>query len=269
MLRLLLLPVLVVATVALQAHPEIEDAIVRLNARIAAAPADAELYVQRGELYARHAVWDLAEANYLVAAELDPAHPRLPRVRGALALATGHPDEARVFFDTALARDVHDAEVLVLRARAQAALGARPAAAADLQRALDLIAQPSPELFLELAALLDPAAAIRCLDAGIERLGPALTLHLRALDLEESLGRTDAALARLDQLTAQSERRETWLKRRGDLLARAHRDRDARAAYVAALAAIATLPDWLRDSPDTVHLADELTRLTAPRPDFP
>lgn len=264
MLRLRLLATLVFATSVMQAHPEVEDAIVRLNARIAAAPADAELYVQRGELYARHAVWDLAEANYLVAAELDPGHSRLPRVRGALALATGHPTEARGFFDAALTRDGRDAEVFVLRARTHAALGARPAAAADLQRALDLIAQPPPELFLELAALLDPAAAIRCLDNAIERLGPALTLQLRALALEELLGRTDAALARLDQLTAQSERRETWLKRRGDLLARARRDHDARAAYVAALAAIAALPDWLRDSPDTVRLADELTRLARP-----
>jgi len=262
MFRLRFLAALVVATSALRAHPEIEAAIVRLNARIAVAPADAELYMQRGELYARHAVWDLAEANYLVAAELDPAHARLPQLRGALALATGHPIEARGLFDVALARDARDAEALVLRARAHAALGDRRAAALDLQRALDLIAQPPPELFLERAALLDPDAAIRCLDAGIERLGPALSLHLRALALEEMLGRTDAALNRLDQLTAQSERRESWLKRRGDLLARAHRDREAHAAYVAALAAIAALPDWLRDSPDTLRLAEELTRLT-------
>src|SRR5687767_5362958 len=51
-------------------HPEIEAALSRLNSQIAAAPADAELYLARGEVYAKHHEWISAEANYLRAAEL-------------------------------------------------------------------------------------------------------------------------------------------------------------------------------------------------------
>jgi tetratricopeptide (TPR) repeat protein len=249
----------------LRAHTEIENALLRLNAQIAATPGDADLYLQRGELYARHEAWVFAEANYLRAIELAPDHPRLDRLRGELELATGHPAEARAHFDAALAREPGDAESLILRARAHLALKVQNAAIADFNAALALIATPPPELFLERAARLAPADAIRSLDEGIERLGPAVTLNLRALALEESLGRIDDAVARLDRITEQSERKEAWLKRRGDLLARAGRASEARAAYASALAAIAGLPQWLRESPDMVRLATELARLTTSR----
>ncbi len=246
------------------AHPEIEAALSRLNPLIAATPRDADLYLERGELYARHEDWITAEANYLVAAEFAPDHPRLAKLRGALALASGTPAAALPLLDRALARAPRDPEVLVLRSRARAALGQKPAAAADLSAALALIASPPPELFLTYAALVPPEQALRSLDAAIARVGPAISLQLQAIILEEKLGRVDAAVARLDAVAAQSERREVWLKRRGDLLARAGRAAPARAAYLDALAAIASLPDWLRDSPETHRLAAELRLLTAP-----
>ncbi len=250
---------------ALSAHPEIEAGLTRLNQEITASPADADRYLQRGELYARHEDWVSAEANYLRAAELSPRLPRLAQARGALELSTGRPTAALALLDAALALDPADAAARVLRARAHRALKSDAAAIADLEAALTLLTTPPPELFLERAALLTPAAALRSLDQGIARLGPVVTLHLRALALEESLGLIDAAAARLDRLAAESERQETWLKRRGDLLARAGRDREARASYASALAAIAALPEWLRASPDTARLAAQLAQLTASR----
>jgi tetratricopeptide (TPR) repeat protein len=250
--------------VSLRAHPEIDEALGRLNAQIAAAPANADLYLERGDLYARHDDWIMAEANYLRVEELAPNHPQLPKARGALELATGRAAEARAHLDAALRHDPHDVDALLLRARAHTALKAREAARADFDAALALVARPTPELFLERAALAEsPADALRCLDEGIKRLGPVVTLQLRALTLEESLGRTDAAVARLEVLAAQSERKESWLKRRGDLLARAGRAREARAAYAAALAAIDALPAWLQESPEIIRLAHELRQLIA------
>ncbi len=257
--------VALLGALSLSAHPEIEGSLARLNTAIAERPADAELYLQRGELYARHEEWVHAEANYLRASELDPRLPRLAQARGALELAAGRPASALPLLDHALALDDKDAAALVLRARAHRALKAKTSALADLEAALALLPAPPPELFLERAALLPAAEAIRSLDDGIARLGEVVTLHLRALALEESIGRIDAALARLDRLAAESERQEPWLKRRGDFLTRAGRNAEARSAYAAALAAIAALPAWLRESPDTVRLAAELAQLTAPR----
>lgn len=262
MARTVLTLAFVLATVPLRAHPEIEDALNRLNALIAERPAEADLYVERGELYARHEDWVSAEANFLRATELSPEHPRLPVARGSLELATSRPAEARRFLDDALRLNPRDVEALILRARAQGALKQSRAAIADYDAALALLAHPSAELFLERATLLPPAEAVASLDEGIDRIGPAITLQLRAIALEESLGRTDAAVARIDRVAEQSERRESWLKRRGDLLARAGRMSEARAAYTEALARVADLPAWLRESPEVKRLVAELNRLS-------
>jgi tetratricopeptide (TPR) repeat protein len=249
---------------AVRAHPEIEDALSRLNSQLAATPNDAALYLDRGQLYARHEEWIAAEANYLRAAELAPTLPGLARARGALALAQQQPAEARTQLDAALAGDPADAEALILHGKAQSALGNMAAAIADFDRALQHLANPTPAFFLARAALhKNPADALRSLDEGIARLGSVVPLELRALGLEQELGRTHAALARLDRLAEQSERKEIWLKRRGDVLARAGRTSDARAAYAEAVAAILALPGWLQQSPDTARLLGELRQLTS------
>ncbi len=265
MFRAPLIFAVIASAAKLTAHPEIEEALARLNTQIAAAPAEAAGDVERGEHYAPQAEWLSAEANFLRAAELTPEDARLARARGALELAMQHPAAARGFLDAALSRNPRDADALVLRARAHALLKSPALALADFDAAIALIAAPTPELFLERAALLAPAAAVRSLDEAIARIGPAMVLQLRAVALEEALGRIDAAVARLDAIAAQSERKEQWLKRRGDVLANAGRERDARRAYAAALDAIAALPAWLRESPDTSRLTLELQQLTSSR----
>jgi len=268
MTRAAVFSLLIAGVMPLQAHPEIEESLTRLNEQIAANPDSPEPYLERGEVYARHGDWISAEANYLRAAELKPRLPRLDRALAALALATDRAAEAAAHLDRALAVDPQDAEALVLRARAHAATGRRDAALADLNAVLKLVPNPPAALYLERAALISSVpAAVRSLDEGLTRLGPTvLVLQLRALALEETSGNIDDALARLDRIAQQSERKETWLKRRGDMLTRAGRREEARAAYAAALEAIATLPEWLRESPDTARLAGDLSRLIGAAP---
>ena len=264
--RVLAFVIALLGATSARAHPEIQDALDRLTTALAATPSDASLYLERGELYAKHEDWPSAEANYLRAAELSPRLPRLAIARGSLALATGNVSAARSFLDHAIAAAPTDPTAFILRARALARLDLTPAALADYARAFTLLAAPSPELYLERAALFPAAAALGSLNEAITRLGPVMSLHLRALALEISLGRVDDALARVDLLTSTTERPELWLKRRGDLLASAGRGAEARAAYRSAQAAIAALPAWLVNSPDTARLSTELTRLTASPP---
>ena len=51
--RLAVISLLLTCAVALRAHPEIEAALHRINALIAASPDNAELYLERGDLYSR------------------------------------------------------------------------------------------------------------------------------------------------------------------------------------------------------------------------
>ena len=260
---------LVLATAASHAHPEIEAGLTRLNAALAADPRNADLLLERGELYARHEEWIQAEANYLAAAEIAPRHAGIARARGSLAVAQNRPADALKLFNEAKALDPADSSVRILRARALRKLGRNDEAGKEYDHVLSRLRSPSPDLYLERAALLAPAEALQVIDGAVDRLGPVPALELRALALEESLGRLDAALARLDRLTAAAERKETWLRRRGDVLRRAGRQPEARAAYAAALDALATLPDWLRDSPESVGLAKELATLTHSVPSSP
>ena len=71
---------------------------------------------------------------------------------------------------------------------------------------------------------------------------PSVQEILAAIDLEEQLGRHEAALRRIDRLIAQSPRNPAWLARRGELLERMGETAEAKASYAKALAAIEARP---------------------------
>jgi hypothetical protein len=94
-------------------------------------------------------------------------------------------------------------------------------------------------------------------------------LQEQAAALEEKLGCVEAAAARYTRLARQSERPELWLIRRGDLLVRASRPAEAAVAYREALQAVVALPEWLRESPETVSLISRLQALLTRLPASP
>ena len=100
--------------------------------------------------------------------------------------------------------------------------------------------------------------AIAGIDAAVERLGPIPALQLFAIELDVQQGRIDAALVRLDGLAARSPRKETWLARRGEILAQAGRPDEARTAYVAALAALEALPPAPRQTKAIANLEGQV-----------
>lgn len=161
--------------------------------------------------------------------------------------------QARLVLDRFLRHQSNHVEGLVTRARVLAKLGSRDLAARDFTRALSITLTPEPELYLERANVLageghNIEEALRGLDEGINRLGPIVTLQLLAIDLELRRNNYSAALARLDTITEQSERKEMWLVRRGEILKSAGRNEEARAAFSAALIAIESLPLERRQS---------------------
>jgi len=85
-------------------------------------------------------------------------------------------------------------------------------------------------------------------------LGYPLTLSLCAIEVELALQRFDAALRRVDDILSRSQRKETWLARRGEILEQANRATEARAAFMAALAAIDALPEHRRTTKAVIDL---------------
>lgn len=249
---------------SLAAHPESEVAIAELTEWIARHPRQPSLYFSRSQHFIDHERWAEGEKDLLRVESLAADHPGLNLAFSRLYLATGRLDEARRRIDQARHADPLDPTVVIISGRIHAQMGQASAAAEDFSRAIDLLPEPRPELYLERAALPLPAAeTLRGLDEGIERIGPALPLVDRAITLEWSLGQTDAALARLDTLIQSSSRPEFGWKRRGDLLHSAGRTAEARLDYLRAQSALSLHPAWLQQTADAQVLALELKRRLA------
>src|SRR2546426_3119236 len=197
-----------IATVV--AHEPIEAQIVDLSRRIEAHPADAALYLRRGELYRLLRRGASARADYERARRLDAGLAVVDLCLGKLQLDVGRPAGAVASLDTYLKRRPGDPEGLAARGRALALLGRYLEAARDFTGAIAGSRPPrppSPDLYLERARALESAGdarlveALRGLEDGLALLGRPVALELAAADIERRLGRPGAADERVGRIT--------------------------------------------------------------------
>ncbi len=249
-------------------HPGIPSQIEDLTRQIAAAPENAALYLQRGELRRLHREWKAAEADYGRCLRLDPDLAGVDLGLGRMYLESGRPAEALAPLDRYLAGQPGDGAALAIRGRAHADHGAHRAAAADFDRAIAAYraqgSRPPPDLFLDRARSLTAAGdgrgieALRGLDEGLALLGNAVTLELEAIEIELSLDRFDAALARVDRHLDNGRRSGPWLMKRGAILEQAGRHGAAAGVYRQALEAFETLPASRRSTPAAARRIEEI-----------
>ncbi|MEK6289180.1 MAG: tetratricopeptide repeat protein [Acidobacteriota bacterium] len=242
------------------AHEGVHEQIAVATSQIKREPKNASLYLKRGELYRLHREWNAALADYRLAQQLNPHLEEVNFARARMYYDAGKPEKAIGQLDRFLAvRPVH-VDALVTRARVLVKLGQRVAAAKDYSVAIAQLAKPKPEYYIERAqALRDEGSkhhdeALSGIDEGIKKLGPIVTLQLFAIELELAGKRHDAALSRLEQIAAQSPRKELWLARRGEIMLAAGRLNDARQAFAKALTAIESLPPRHRMTKATLEL---------------
>jgi tetratricopeptide (TPR) repeat protein len=257
--------------------PLAPDKASEISAQLAKEPGNASLYVKRAQVLRDRGDRASALADLELAASLPGGVVDANLLAGEVLLELDRPAEAVPRFEAVLGADPRHVPALIGKARAQAAIGRRADAAATFGRAFALVPDPNPDHYVEYARLLGAVGpkrlpeAIAVLDRGIARLGPIVSLQIPALEFEEQARRWDAAAARVDALVASAGRKDVWLKRKGDLLARAGRRAQAKAAWKEARAAIDTLPAGLRQSPPVLALAEELDALlggaaVSPRP---
>jgi len=241
-------------TRSVHAHGSANDRIEVLGVAIAREPTHVEFLVERADLYREIGELSHALADYERALRLDPARDSLHLARALTLVEQGDFAEALVSVDTFIDRDPDHPRAWRVRAGALSALHRVADAISSLNCAIALADPPAPEDYLrraELLASLGPSSldiAIAGLDDGLEKLGPAVTLQLFAVELERRRGTYDAALTRLDEMQRQYDRVESVLALRGDILAQAGRDQEADAAYTDALQAI---EEWLSHGPTT------------------
>jgi len=258
--RLVPVAALIGITLALptRAHEGLHEQIADVTAQIKREPKNASLYLKRGELYRLHREWDSAFADYSRAEKLNPRMDEVNFGRGRAYLEAGKPEQAKIWLDRFLIAKPGHVDALITRGRVLVNLNQGIAAAADYSRAIEQLAKPKPEYYIERAQALVAGGrneeALSGIDDGVKKLGPIVTLQLFAIDLELSRKSYDAALSRLEQIAVQSPRKESWLARRGEILLLAKRDAEARQAFTAALAAIEALPQHHRATKATAEL---------------
>ncbi len=249
---------------AVRAHGPYHAQLADCSSQIARSPDSAPLYVARGEIYRAHGDTDAALADFGVAARLDPTLTEIDFLKGRALLDGQRAQLALSYLDHFLKGHPGHAAALMLRGRALGAVGRPGDGGRDYRLGLEQLRTPTPDDYLMLSKLYGDAGqadlALGGLDAGIRRLGPVVSLELPAIELDVRARRWDAALGRLDRLTAQSPRKELWLYRRGDLAVRAGRPTEARRAFAAALDAINSLPAPARDSVAMTDLKDKIRK---------
>lgn len=262
---ILLLFLCCVAALPLYAHGVSSEQLKHLTVQIQSTPNNADLYLRRGEVHRQLGNAKAALADFDKVQTLAPERLEVDVYRARLHLETNVPELAQLVLDRYLKLRPEHTEAVLLRAQTNAKLGERALAIRDYTTALHRLAQPKPELFLVRAQLQMEAkqldAAINGLDEGIAKLGSLVTLQLMAIEVEGKRKHWDAALRRLDELSARLERKESWLVQRAEILLMANRKDEAQQTLTAALASIAALPDHLRRAPAMNTLEARVTDL--------
>jgi tetratricopeptide (TPR) repeat protein len=249
-----------------QAHGPGSEQIDRITALISSEGESPHMYAERARVYQDNQHYREALADYERAAQLDPDHAGYDLDRARVFYATGEYLSALDYVDLFLVREMPTVESLLLKARVHRKLKQSSEAIDAYRMALEDVRsvdeRPLPEWYIEYSDTLAAAGAhkeaVHVLQAGIGILGPLSVFQLRAAELEVGLGDFDAALRRIDSVMQQSQRKDVWLSRRGDILLAAGRDAEARQTYRQALDALQRLPLRLRNLPVSTELASAL-----------
>ena len=254
--QILFLAILMALPILCHSHDELSEQVQAITVHIQREPNNPELYFQRGELLRADSHWRLAELDYLKVKKLDPKMDSADLGLGLVYLQMKKYKQAKQALDRFLLKQPDHAPALVARGHALSKLGNRTAAIEEYTRGLEL--HPDPEIYIERSQLLLEENriqdALASLNQGMERLGPIVTMELYAVELELKLKHFDEALARVDKIADQSERKEMWFAKKGEILLLASRKDEARAMYLSAQQALQTLPAFRRHNRYTQEL---------------
>ncbi|HEX2749518.1 MAG TPA: tetratricopeptide repeat protein [Verrucomicrobiales bacterium] len=248
-------------TAEAKAHGDLSERIGELKAAAEKSPGDGSLRLQLAEILYQNGNYGESLTALAALDRLAPGKFPTDKLRGLTLLALQRPAEAREALERFLNRFPGDPPALLYRARALAGAGLAKDAVAAYREALKSATAPEPDLFQEVAAALSASGgaeeALSVLERGLKVLGNIPSLAQRALEMEVSLKRFDAALARVESLRSISARPEPWMAKHAGILTAAGRIEDARKEWKQLIAHLDSLPDAVRGSNAMSRLAEE------------
>lgn len=227
----------------LNAHPDPGHSLIEIDRHLAASPDDPQLLLRKAELFLQAGHPDLSLPITARLLEISPDDPTVLLARARVAAALGRFDQAIADATAITRRFPRFAGAWALLARLHHESGRPDEAIAAKLRQLDADGHPDPGDFLSAAAWLrdrgrtgDADAALGVLDRAGSVFGSLVGIQQSAIAIECSLGRYDAALARVDLLVGKYHPSVSFSLLRADIFEAAGRDAEAARACDSALA---------------------------------
>lgn len=232
-------------------HGTLHDEIARLDAELIRKPGDAELLIERGEMYRIHELFPQAKEDWQKVAQLRPTDPTNHLRLGLIALGSRETNSAVELLKRFVQECPQCLPGQLSMATAYQMAGQNQEAVQHWTRAIQLVPEPNPEWYLQraragVAGKMPVESVLSGLDEAIGQYGPLPPLQLMAVDLEVSRGKVDAALDRISAIAKRADRKERWIVRRAEILMQAGRFPEAKTEFIAAREAIDRLPEKLR-----------------------
>lgn len=244
------------------AHLDIDLQIESLDQEIASDMDNAQLYLKRAELQRRHSAWELALQDYAKAEEYGTATNTINFYRGRMYRESGQSNIALPLLNDVLEQEPN--HIFALVERAKIASHPKTQAIADLDLAITLSEQPSPDLFLSRAKLMladensNFQDITKGIQQGVEQLGPIVSLIEFGVTSAEAQQEWAAALTMLNELPDILTQSPTWLYKQGQLQENLNENEAAQETYQQALQKINELPASRSNSPAFVELKQQI-----------
>jgi len=244
------------------AHIGEHEYIILLTKQIEEDPENSHLYFKRGEQQRLAGHFDSALIDFATTESLDSDYHLVDLVRGQLFLDFGWYITAEFYLKRFIENSPKNIVALISLARSISAQGKGKEASEIYSLIFDLVPNPSPEFFIEMANsyLIDNnhTEALNSLDEGIERIGDITSLYKKALDIEIENNMYPQALIRIDKLIEYSPQKEKWIYRKGKLLESHGEYEEAQKSYTKALEYLETRPPNKRKIPVFIELEKEI-----------
>lgn len=200
-------------------HPDLMLQIEVLTAKLQLQPAEAELLVQRGDLYRRHEDFTAAAEDFTAARNIQPDFPTLDYYQGRLFLEMGDAGLAEALLSRYLVSHADHAAAWALLGQARLSLGQAEAAAADYQQAINRSEKPSPSLYrLQVVALVTAGPSHResareVVDTGLDHFPLEVSLLGLGTDIALAENAPEVAAGYIETLPHSIRKLARWQSR--------------------------------------------------------
>ncbi|MDE0421980.1 MAG: tetratricopeptide repeat protein [Gammaproteobacteria bacterium] len=258
---------LVYTTVLVQGtwgHGDRSEHLAGLDAKIEADPDSPHHLLERAEAHRRLGHYDESLADLDRVLVLSPGNLEVHYLRGLTHFDRGEFADAEASLRRYLESKPDSSSAHIALAKTLTQQGRHLEAGDEYTLAIAAQPTPIPNHFIARAKayraageqFLDPA--VEGLDDGMSLMGPLVTLQGLAIEIELDRGNHAGAIARVDDVLANAPRKETWLLRKGRILASAGHQEQALDAFRLARASFESLPPRVRSTPAMIALRDTI-----------